>query len=47
MLTILDNWKAGNSRSVVEPNGITLSEDGRVIYLEDSHLGIYKIDIKT
>ncbi|MBU1011571.1 MAG: SMP-30/gluconolactonase/LRE family protein [Bacteroidetes bacterium] len=32
---------------IVAPNGITLSEDGRVIYLADYKIGIYKIDIKT
>ena len=28
-------------------NGITLSEDGRVIFVANDNLGIYKIDIKT
>ena len=32
---------------IVSPNGITLSEDGQVIYMADYPIGIYKIDIRT
>lgn len=31
----------------VSPNGITLSEDGSLIYFADARTGIYKLDIKT
>ena len=34
-------------KSFVHPNGITLSENGRVIYLGVLFVGIYEIDIKT
>ncbi|MFC1726617.1 hypothetical protein ACFL4T_13420 [candidate division KSB1 bacterium] len=35
------------SNSFAGLNGITLSDDGRVIYVSDYFIGIYKIDIQT
>ncbi len=32
---------------LVSPNGITLSKDGREIYVGDTYIGIHKINIKT